>query len=323
MNDASVQLKLLAPGQNWMDIGGIIAVGMAGYYSKLPTGSTLAVVSGNPGELCLEAPRLVAAGIYDMAITTPLWYVKAAIEGRAPFSEPLPLCVIGVFPHDDRLMFAVRRETGIESLHDVRERRLPLKVSMPTREMRHPAGWVVEEVLAEYGISTHDIEAWGGEILRDRPKHMNSPLGTPVDPRFDAVLDEAMMTHRWKTITDDHDIRFLPLDDHVLAALRGRGMETAPIPAGRFRGVETAIPTLDFNGWAIIARTDMPDEVAALTAEALIEGADRITARFPPPHGAMTDRLTRAALTDTTPPIHPGARSYYNMLPTTTEETLT
>ncbi len=294
-----------------MDIGGLVAVGMAGYYSKLPDGSTVAAVSGNPGEFCMAAPRLVADGTYDLAITTPIWYVDAAIKGIAPFTEPLPLSVIGVFPHDDRLMFAVRTETGIRSLHDIRERQYPLKVSMPTPEMKHPAGWVVEKILAHYGIMPGDIERWGGEILSDRPKNMNSPHATPVDPRFDAVFDEAMMTHRWKKITDDHDMTFLPVDDDVLDALERDGMQRGTVSVGRFRGVEAPVATVDFSGWAMIARNDLPDEVAYLTAAALIERADDITARFQGPHGAMTSPLTLETLTDTSLPLHPGALAYY------------
>lgn len=304
-------MRVLGAGQNWMDIAGLLAVGMAGYYTKLPAGSTVAAVSGNPGEFCLAAPRLVAEGKYHLAITTPLWYVTAAIEGRAPFTEPLPLNVVGVFPHNDRLMFAVRKETGLTSLHQIREQRYPLRVSMPTPEMQHPAAWVVTEILKQYGITMEDIVDWGGEILADRPKHLNSPSAIPVDPRFDAVFDEAMMTRRWKKITDEYDMVFLPVDEDVLEACVAQGMERGVIPAGYYRGLNDDVPTIDFSGWAMIARTDLPEDIAYLAAEALVERADSITERFEGPHGAMTSPLSVAELTATSLPIHPGAQKYY------------
>ncbi|MGW4201116.1 TAXI family TRAP transporter solute-binding subunit [Streptomyces sp. NPDC004726] len=308
----AVHLRMLGAGQNWMDVTSLAAVGMAGYYSPFPPGSTAAAITGNPGEMCMKAPQLVADGEYDMAVTTPLWYVRMAIEGRGPFTEPLPLSVVAVFPHDDRLAFAVRRETGLTSLNDIREQKYPLRLSMPTPEMHHPAGWVIDEILGRYGITRDDIESWGGEILHDRPQAMNSATEPPVDPTFDAVFDEAFMTRRWRRIAEAHDLRFLPVDDEVLAHCETLGMERGVIERGRQRGVDDDVPTVDFSGWALICRSDLHERIAYITASALDAKSAEISARFTGDFAAMTRPLDLSLLTDTDLPIHPGAQAYYD-----------
>ncbi|MEU5398084.1 TAXI family TRAP transporter solute-binding subunit [Streptomyces sp. NPDC005963] len=307
----AVDIRILGAGQNWMDVSSLVAVGLAGYYSALPPGSTAAAISGNPGEMCMKAPQLVTDGQYHMAVTTPLWYLKMAIEGRGPFTEPLPLSVIAVFPHDDRLAFAVRRETGLKSLSDIRAQKYPLRLSMPTPEMLHPAGWVIEEILAQYGLTREDIESWGGEILRDRPQALNSPTEPPVDPSFDAVFDEAFMTRRWRRLAEAHDLRFLPVDDDVLSHCEALGMERGVIEKGRQRGVDDDVPTVDFSGWALFCRSDMSERIAYLTAAALDAKSAEISARFTGDFAAMTRPIELARLTDTSMPIHPGAAAYY------------
>src|SRR5262249_34846185 len=83
--DGAVELRILGAGHNWMTVASLLAAGLGGYESPLPEGSTVAAISGDPGYMCMEAPRLVAEGHYHMAITTPWWYARMAIEGRGPF----------------------------------------------------------------------------------------------------------------------------------------------------------------------------------------------------------------------------------------------
>src|SRR5262249_34219288 len=144
-----------------------------------------------------------------------------------------------------RMVFAVRRETGIASLADIKRRQYPLRVSTPLRETRHVAAWCAEEVLKGYGFDFDDIESWGGEILRDRPR-MLSGAGAPVTEEFDAVFDEAIMTLRWKKLTESYDLNFLPVDEPILAAKEQRGWKRGSLKKGLFRGLDEDVPTFDF-----------------------------------------------------------------------------
>jgi TRAP-type uncharacterized transport system substrate-binding protein len=307
-----IDVKILAPGQNWLKIGSMLALGLDGYYSPLPKGSTVSVTTFDPGPACMDAPRLVAEGRYHMAITTPVWYGRMAMEGKGFFDRPLPIRAIAAFPHDDRLVFAVKQGTGIRSLRQIVDEQRPLKVSTPTPEMRHPAGIVADEVLKLYGASLDHIERWGGKILRDRPRNQNAPGSAPVDPSFDAIFDEAIMTRRWKRLTEEYDLRFLPVDDHVLSELVRRGMKRGVLARGRLRGVEEDVATLDFSGWLLLCHAEIPDELAYLTVAALDEQAGNIQGLFSDRSSGLTGTIELSqACRAVEMTLHPGAEAYY------------
>ena len=68
----------------------------------------------------------VASGNVQFAIINPSMILKIAALGSAPFKEPIPLRVIAVLPSLDQMVFAVKRETGLKSFSEIRERKFPL-----------------------------------------------------------------------------------------------------------------------------------------------------------------------------------------------------
>lgn len=289
----------------------LVATDLSGPDGCLAEGSTVAVVSGNPGRMCVDGPRLVAERLYDMSITTPAWYLGAAIEGRGPFATPLPLRVIGVFPHDDRLVFAVRREIGIASLDEVRERQYPLRIAIPMPLDGHSVGWVVEEILNEYGITLSELESWGGSLIGTHPGSVKNSPADRSDPGFDAIFDEAIMTERWKRASEDFDLRFLPLSEGVLAHCQELGMNRGVLSRGRLRGVDTDVEGIDFSGWALVIHEQASEELGYFTARAVDRRVDEIAHRFAGEFAGMTEPLTIKSFIDTDLPIHDGARQYY------------
>src|SRR3954467_6804887 len=77
-----------------------------------------------------EAIDLVASGEVQLAIVNPAAPLSLAVRGTGPFKEPIPLRAIAVIPSLDEFAFAVSEKTGITSLHQVRERKYPLKVTL-------------------------------------------------------------------------------------------------------------------------------------------------------------------------------------------------
>jgi len=306
-----IDVKFLGAGGNWVNLCSLIALGLNGYYSPLPKGSTVSVTTSDRGPACTDAPLLVAAGKYHMAITTPAWYGRAAYEGKAPFDKKLPIRALAVFQHDDRLVFAVRKETGIKSIADIAARKYPLKFSTPAPEMRHPAGIVAEMICKEYGFSFADIEKWGGKLLRDRPRNQNHPDSVPVNPEFDAVFDEAIMTRRWPKLTEKYDLEFLPVDKKVVDKMVGLGMQAGVLAKGRLKGVEQDVPTIDFSGWLLFCHADIPDDLAYFTMQAIEAQKAEIEARFPRPFSGMTGEVDFKKLADAPLPLHPGAERFY------------
>jgi TRAP transporter TAXI family solute receptor len=305
----SREYRFLMPGHNWIQIGSMLGLGLAGYNSPLPKGSSVALVMADPGVLCMDGPKMVSRGEADVCMTTPTWYGAAAYSGKWDFDGPQNVKAIATFPHDDRLAFAVRADTGLRSLHDVREKKYPLRVAIPASRQLHPAGIVAEEVLAQYGVTLKDIEAWGGAVL---PRiSVAKDAGAAVDPSFNAIFDEAIMTRRWHELTDDYDLRFLPLDEDVLAHFERRGIPRGTIAKGRLRGIEEDVPALDFTGWVLLARGDLPDEFTYILTKVLDEQKEAIHAMFGPQSG-LTGHIDLAQSAREVPlPLHPGAEAYY------------
>ncbi len=307
-----VDVKILGGGGNWIGIGGKIALGLVGYYSPLPKGSTASVVTCDPGMACLDGTYWVDEGRYDMGITTPDWFVKLAIEGKPPFKRKLNLRMLAIFPHDDRMLFAVKRETQLRTFGDVKDRKYPLQLSTIPRTTWHPALWGAEVVMGEYGMTLDDIESWGGKLLGDRPRFINKEGSKMVTDGFDAVFDEAIMTRRWKVLTDENDLKFLPIDPAVAKKLEAQGWKMGKLEKGRFKGVDEDIPVADFSNWALYCREGLDDELAYLTIKAIDEQKHDIEKLFPAPHAPLTAPVDMSKLGRNSPvPLHPGAERYY------------
>ena len=85
MNDGPIEVKILSAGSNWLKVGSMIGLGLTGYYSPLPKGSTVSVHTAHTGEACLSGPSEVDAGRYHFGMTTPTWL--AATAASAPTSD--------------------------------------------------------------------------------------------------------------------------------------------------------------------------------------------------------------------------------------------
>ena len=311
MKSEALELKFLGSGVNWMPLCGQLALWLGGYYSVLGEGARVSVTAMEPGRSIFDGCHAVANGQYHTAITTPSWIARLAVNGNAPFAKPLPLRAIANFPHNDRMVFAVRKETGIKSFEDIRDKKYPLRVSTTLLETNHPASWCAEQVMKAYGFCFADIESWGGKVLRDRPR-MLSGGGAPVSEDFDAIFDEAIMTLRWKKLTAEHDLAFLPVDDAILKRLGQQGWECGVLSKGLFRGIEADIPTLDFSGWLMYCAEELADDLAYFIVMAIDEQKEAINRVMDRPGSGMTSKIDMRALAQNTPvPLHPGAERYY------------
>ena len=101
------------------------------------------------------------AGEVDVSITTP--YDVTAEWARAGthfFAEKAPapsIRSLGWIPQNDRLVFAIREDSGITSFQDLRDKKYPLKLATGFRTRENLMTWVVDRVLEEHGI---EVEAW-------------------------------------------------------------------------------------------------------------------------------------------------------------------
>jgi TRAP-type uncharacterized transport system substrate-binding protein len=305
-----IDLKILGAGSNWLNLSHVIALHLNGYSSPLPKGSTINITTMDPGIGSMESPRLVGEGRYHIGVTTPGWYGALAYEGRPPFAARQPIRGLALLPHDDRMVFLARKDTGITSIRQIREERRALRYSIPVSDT-HPAIYGADLVLAAYGMSRADLDAWGGRRLYDRPRFQIRAEAKPVADDWEAVFDEAIMTPRWQNITKQYEVTFLPIDEDALVKLEAQGAKRAVIEKERFAQLIADVPTIDFSGWLIFAHEQVPDEVAYLVAQIVDEQRDAFAQRIPP-HSGLTHPIDPTRFLPKMPlPLHPGAERYY------------
>src|SRR5437764_12901163 len=125
--------------------------------------------SHHPWELTIfgsDAPPSideVVSGEVALAIVNPALCLTMAYLGKGPWTAPQPVRAITVIPSSDQFLFAVAKRTGITSIADIKKKRYPLRVSMRSQP-DHADYLIVQETLAEYGLSLDDIVSWGGSI---------------------------------------------------------------------------------------------------------------------------------------------------------------
>lgn len=261
----------------------------------------------------VDGVHAVGRGEVDVAIVTPAAFVRAALDGRGPYSGGgyPDLRGLGVVPQRDRLVVGVSRSLGITSFSQLREQRPVLHLATSHDDGVNHVGLAAREVLARSGV---DIEGWGGHFLRDeRPfetlEHVRAG-------RADAIIHEAVMLPDWQEIGSD--LNFLPIEDTVLAALEtDLGWPDARLPAGYFPD-SPVLHTLDFSDFLVLTRAELPDDVAYGIAWVLGETRrvlERQYLHIPPDQSPVTYPLDPVTIGRTPIALHPGAAAYYDALP--------
>ena len=208
------------------------------------------------GPAALES---VARGEMQLAISNPAMYLALAVRGTGPYKKPIPLRAITIIPSPDQLAFAVTEKTGVKSLHEIRERRMPLRVSV-RGQRDHALHPITDEVLKAVGFTLDDIVSWGGQVRYDDGLPIKSNrFGAMQRGEVDMIVDEAV--RGWANQALDAGMRMLPLDEEILTKMETLGLRRAVMPVARYPKLGKDLPTLDFSGFAVYTHADVPDEV--------------------------------------------------------------
>jgi TRAP-type uncharacterized transport system substrate-binding protein len=254
----------------------------------------------------------VADGKYSLAWINPSAAVTLAFKGKGPFRRRIPLRAIATFPSYDVMGFAVHESTGITSLAQIKKERFPLRLSTGAATKRaltqSPTMFTVTAVMKSAGFTLADLRKWGGKIQSvSRPSHPDRRAAIE-NKSVDAVFDEGIKS--WGQTAVDSGFRYLPIEGDVLKRLAAMGYRNSIVPKSRFRGMPNDVPTVDFSGWPMVVRADMPDDVAHALCEAIERRKDSIpTDNFKPLEIAQLCANDEEAPFDI--PLHPGAERFY------------
>ncbi|MDH3443194.1 MAG: hypothetical protein OEN50_04660, partial [Deltaproteobacteria bacterium] len=286
-----------------------------GYYLQLailPRGKqedciTLGFAADSFRELRLLAQRKVS-----VAWINPSASVTLAYRGTGPLGKVIPLRAIAVFPSWDVMGFAVHESTGVNSLEQIKKDRIPLRLSTgPTGKLdmiESPVTYIVHSALKAAGFTVEDIRKWGGKIQQvSRPSHPDRRTGIEKGT-INAVFDEGIKS--WGQTALDHGFRYLPIEGAVLKRLKAMGYRAGVIPKNYFKGTKGDVPTIDFSGWPMVVRADMPNDIAYALCEAL-----EVRRKVIPTDNFKPLRISQLCANDAEAPcdvpFHPGARKFY------------
>lgn len=305
------------PTHPWWTIADTVCEALVGYRSALLPGVRVGVFTSTDLQGALWNPVDVAAGELTLAITTPPAAARMAVEGKGPYRTAYPsLRAIAVYPHLDFVIFMITARSGITSFEELVKKRYPLK--LVTGRMNQGQvdilTFTVEEVLRQYGASYEAIETWGGHVFFGGPTHLGGSL--VLQGQAEAIFQEHRHASVWHEIADSQPMRCLPADDWVIEHMRRTyGFGAAEIPERAYRGVEHPVRTVDFSGWLVFCREDMPEEWAYAAARACDVTQEQVARALRDPalvnwHPAGAASASHYMFSHTAIPLHPGAEAY-------------
>jgi hypothetical protein len=309
MNDP-IKLSIAGTSKR-VDIASVVALTFFNNV-ELPPKSQLDLCMGwRDSELGGTGPAiLVGKKKFDFGFGNPVGLSAMAYLGCGFYKSKIPLRAIGVFPTWDRLIFAVRNDTGIESLNDVKKQKYPLRISTRRRGKLQTTIYAIEEVLKAYGVSFRDIERWGGKIMEAASPSSSDRKGHIQSGEADAVFDEGVKS--WGPMALNAGMRFLPIDDAAARHMAKIGFPSAMLTRKHYPKLERDIKTVDFSGWTFFCHADLPSAVAYNMAKAV----DLCHKQIPVDHFdkrpmTMREFCRGGEAGQMNIPFHPGAKKYF------------
>jgi TRAP-type uncharacterized transport system substrate-binding protein len=305
-----VKLSIAATSKR-VDIANVVGFTFFNHI-PLPAASQLDIAMGwRDSALGGTGPALlVGQKKYDFGFGNPVGLSRMAYLGCGFYKKKIPLRAIGVFPTWDRLVFAVKKDTGINSLDDIRNQRYPLRISTRRFGKLQTTLYVIEEVLKVYGITLRDIEKWGGKVMQaaspsseDRMQHIRSG-------KADAVFDEGVKS--WGAVALDAGMRFLPVGDAALRKMEKIGFPRATLTRRHYPALDQDVHTLDFSGWTYFCHADLPSTIAYRMAKAVDLCHERIPVdHFDKRPMTMQEFCRGGEAGQLNIPLHSGAKKYF------------
>ena len=207
-----------------------------------------------------NTPNLGAVDFGAVAVQ----FLRNAYRGIGNYANDKPMTnlrLIANIQDPSYVLVAVKAESGITDLAQIRDKRWPVRI------LTAGIGGDPARILAHYGLSRESITAAGGRVgnnAEDREKFDVAIGGA-------GVMTTAPEWRIWSEISQKFDLRFIQLPDDLLDELAKAGeQERGVIPPGLYRGVDRPIQTVVTPEPSSIAAT-MPADFTYTVAKELDE----------------------------------------------------
>ena len=214
-----------------------------------------------------EGLDAVVSGESVIAIINPSGALAVAHRGSAT-RPPAPVRIIAVIPSHDQYVFAVHPKTGLTRFEEILERRVPLRVSL-RGQRDHCLHSMLDDVLRAAGFSLADLQSWGGTVTYEgrTPYLYETKFERLIRGDLDAVFDEGV--YEWAPHVLAAGIRLLPLAEATVRRLEAMGYRRGMIRQAKYPELPDDVLTVDFSGWPIFVRSDLPDLLVVQMCAAL------------------------------------------------------
>jgi uncharacterized protein len=160
-------------------------------------------------------------------------------------------------------LVAVRRNSFITDLSQIREKKIPARI-LTDNSMR------AQMIFSYYGITAEELAGWGGAILPT--DESNRPQDFDVIISFANSLNNTPESNVWYEMSQKTDLRYIQLPDDLLDKMAKESeWEVGEVPRRLLRGMDRPIKTIRMSGTVIFCRADLPDQFTYDVAKALDE----------------------------------------------------
>ncbi|MCW5690980.1 MAG: TAXI family TRAP transporter solute-binding subunit [Pseudolabrys sp.] len=195
------------------------------------------------------------------------------------------------------------KKTGLDTMEKIFTSGKPLRIVMKPQGSNVPP--TVDMILAAYGLDRAKIKAQGGEIIQVNPEQTPDIMR---EGRADILLDTVLKGHPMITeVSLTADVTFMDLSEKARKKLSENGLKAAQYPEW-FKGQKGPTWGADF-GTHLIARDDLPDDVAYKIVKTFIEKRADLVKAYPAFNAF--DPKAAAKPENNGIPLHSGAAKYY------------
>ncbi|KQY99508.1 TRAP ABC transporter substrate-binding protein [Pseudolabrys sp. Root1462] len=195
------------------------------------------------------------------------------------------------------------KKSGLDTMDKIFTSGKPLRIVMKPQGSNVPP--TVDMILAAYGLDRAKIKAQGGEIIQVNPEQTPDIMR---EGRADILLDTVLKGHPMITeVALTADVTFMDLSEKARKKLADNGLKPAQYPEW-FKGQKGPIWGADF-GTHLIARDDLPDDIAYKIVKTFIEKRADLVKAYPAFNAF--DPKAAAKPENNGIPLHPGAAKYY------------
>lgn len=299
--DESSPISIRAVGG--AQLGGTWNVGLTGVgklVNERYPGSTFNVLQG----ASTSNPLRLETNGGDLSITQS-FNTYAALNGVAPYKKPLTnVLALANINDTGRMQIIARKDLPVDSFDELMEKKLPVHLDRGATGTLHNVLGAL--ILAEYGYTYNDIEAWGGKVTA---VSNNDLVGLMQDGTINVAFKQGPGEQsQIQEMVLNAKVKWLPVSDEVLARVAAKtGLNIGSVPATFYGGaVGRDIPCL-VDTSVMIIRKGVSEEDAYKITKSLVEGCEELHAIQPTWKTLRPETMPTGLLL----PLHPGAEKYY------------